>query len=33
MGLFRRAERVVAILPTKDDLGPEYRVLAVRRLP
>jgi hypothetical protein len=33
MELFRRAEHVVAILPTKNHLGPEYRVLAVRRLP
>ena len=33
MELFRRAEPVAVILPTKDYLGPEYRVLAVRRLP
>jgi putative flippase GtrA len=33
MELFRRAEHVVAILPTKNHLGPQYRVLAVRRLP
>jgi 4-amino-4-deoxy-L-arabinose transferase-like glycosyltransferase len=31
--LFRRAEPVAIILPTKDYLGREYRVLAVRRLP
>jgi len=33
MELFSRAERVATISPTKDFLGPEYRVLAVRRLP
>ena len=33
MELFSRAERVATITPTKDYLGPEYRVLAVRRLP
>jgi hypothetical protein len=31
--LFSRAERVATISPTKDALGPEYRVLAVKRLP
>ena len=31
--LFRRTEPVAIILPTKDYLGSEYRVLAVRRLP
>jgi 4-amino-4-deoxy-L-arabinose transferase-like glycosyltransferase len=31
--LFRRAEPVAIILPTPDHLGPEYRVLAVRRAP
>jgi hypothetical protein len=33
MELFSRAELVATIAPTKDYLGPEYRVLAVRRLP
>jgi len=33
MELFRRAECIVAILPTRDALGPEFRVLAVRRFP
>ncbi len=31
--LFSRTERVATISPTKDALGPEYRVLAVKRLP
>ena len=31
--LFSRADRVATISPTKDFLGPEYRVLAVKRLP
>jgi 4-amino-4-deoxy-L-arabinose transferase-like glycosyltransferase len=31
--LFRKAEPVAIILPTKDYLGPEYRVLALRRAP
>jgi 4-amino-4-deoxy-L-arabinose transferase-like glycosyltransferase len=33
MELFSRVERVATISPTKDVLGPEYRVLAVKRLP
>ena len=33
MELFSRAERVATISPTKDFLGPEYHVLAVKRLP
>jgi hypothetical protein len=33
MELFSRAERVATISPTEDFLGPEYRVLAVKRLP